>query len=97
MGVVLSGGRRAGGARRRRAATRAAVLDYVRRSRAPRDFVTVVVPEQLTKRSILAAVRRPQSFRLKLRLLREPEVVVTDVPVLVERPGTPTGASRSPR
>ncbi len=64
-----------------------AIIGYVHAMpREPRDFVTVVVPEQLTKRSVLAAVRRPQSFRLKLRLLSEPQVAVTDVPVLVERP-----------
>jgi amino acid transporter len=62
-----------------------AVLAYVHAiPRAPGDFVTVVVPEQLTKRSLLAAVRRRQSFRLKLRLLAEPQIAVCDVPVLIE-------------
>jgi amino acid transporter len=63
-----------------------AVIDYIRAiPRDEWDFVTVVVPELLTKRSLFAAVRRKGTFRLKLRLLREPQVVVTDIPVLVEK------------
>jgi hypothetical protein len=46
-------------------------------------FVTVVVPEQFEHRSLFeAVVRRRTAFSLKLRLLREPGVVVTDVPVV---------------
>jgi Amino acid permease len=48
------------------------------------DFVTVVVPEQFRRRSLLAALRR-STFRLKLRLLWEPGVVVTDVPAVSDR------------
>jgi hypothetical protein len=60
-----------------------AVIDYVRSiERHDGDFVTVVIPELLTKRSLFAAVRGRMSFRLKIRLLREPQVVITDVPVL---------------
>jgi amino acid transporter len=63
-----------------------AVLDFVRQlPREPEDFVTVVIPELFRKRSLLHAIRRPVTFRLKLRLLTEPQVVVTDVPVLSER------------
>jgi amino acid transporter len=63
-----------------------AVIDYVRRlPREPGDFVTVVIPELFRRRSLLHAIRRPVTFRLKVRLLREPQVVVTDVPVLTER------------
>ncbi len=63
----------------------AAVIDYIRRlPRDPGDFVTVVIPELFSKRSLLQAIRRPVTFRLKVRLLREPQVVVTDVPVLLE-------------
>ena len=43
--------------------------------------VTVVLPEQFSKRSLLAAAQRAQ-FRLKLRLLTEPRVVVADVPAV---------------
>lgn len=62
-----------------------AVIDYLRRlPREPGDFITVVIPELFRKRSLLHAIRRPVTFRLKVRLLREPQVVVTDVPVLSE-------------
>jgi amino acid transporter len=60
-----------------------AVIDYLRAiPRTEEDFVTVVIPELLARRSLLAAVRRGMSFRLKVRLLREPQVVITDVPLL---------------
>jgi hypothetical protein len=63
-----------------------AVIEYVRAiPREEDDFVTVVIPEVLTKRSLLSAVRRGTSFMLKLRLLRVAQVVITDVPVLEER------------
>lgn len=60
-----------------------AVLEEVARLRAERDdvIVTVVLPEQFRKRSLLAAAQRAQ-FRLKLRLLVEPNVVVADVPAV---------------
>ena len=45
------------------------------------DVVTVVLPEQFQKRSLMAAAQRAQ-FRLKLRLLVEPGVVVADVPAV---------------
>ena len=63
-----------------------AVIDYIRRlPREPGDFITVVIPELFRRRSLLHAIRRPVTFRLKVRLLREPQIVVTDVPVLSER------------
>jgi hypothetical protein len=60
-----------------------AVLGEVDRLRAEADdvVVTVVLPEQFRKRSLLAAAQRAQ-FRLKLRLLVEPRVVVADVPAV---------------
>jgi hypothetical protein len=60
-----------------------AVLEEVERLRALSDdtIVTVVLPEQFRKRSLLAAAQRAQ-FRLKLRLLVEPRVVVADVPAV---------------
>jgi amino acid transporter len=62
------------------------VIDQVRRvPRQPRDFVTVVIPELFRKPSLVAALVRRVTFRLKLRLLGEPGVAVTDVPVLGER------------
>jgi hypothetical protein len=61
----------------------AAVLGEIERLRGSGDetFVTVVLPEQFRKRSLLAAAQRAQ-FRLKLRLLVEPRVVVADVPTV---------------
>jgi hypothetical protein len=59
------------------------VVEYVRSvPRDEGDFVTVVIPEILVKRSVLSAVRRGTSFLLKVRLLREPQVVIADVPVV---------------
>jgi len=61
-----------------------AVIEFVRSiPRDPGDFVSVVIPEVYTKPSLLAAVRRGVTFSLKVRLLREPDVVITDVPVLL--------------
>ena len=59
------------------------VLGEIARLRGGRDdvVVTVVLPEQFRKRSLLAAAQRAQ-FRLKLRLLTEPGVVVADVPAV---------------
>jgi len=59
------------------------VLEKVTALRGGREdvVVTVVLPEQFRKRSLLAAAQRAQ-FRLKLRLLTEPGVVVADVPAV---------------
>jgi amino acid transporter len=74
----------------------AAVLDFVRSMpRDPDDFLTVVVPELFRRRSLWHAVRRPVTFALKVRLLREPQVVIADVPVLV-RDGHPVGVDGLP-
>jgi amino acid transporter len=67
-----------------------AVLEEVwRLPRGESDFVTVVVPEQFKRQSLLSATGRA-SFRLKLRLLSEPGVVVADVPAVTRR-RTPEG------
>ena len=50
--------------------------------RSEADFVNVVVPELFHKRSFFEAARRLTSLRLKLRLLKEPGVVITDVPLV---------------
>jgi amino acid transporter len=64
-----------------------AVLEHVRSlPRVEGDFITVVIPELLPRRSLLAALRSRTSFYLKLRLLAEPQIVITDVPV-VPSPG----------
>jgi amino acid transporter len=64
------------------------LLDRVRRTirridRGPEDFVTVVVPETVHTGLVPYLITNRDRFRLKLGLLREPNVVVTDVPVVV--------------
>jgi amino acid transporter len=75
-----------------------AVLDYVwALPHTQTDFVTVVIPELFRRPSLLAAVMRRTAFSLKLKLLAEPGLVVTDVPRLVDEardePGEPKRAS----
>ncbi|HEY6067437.1 MAG TPA: APC family permease [Gaiellaceae bacterium] len=70
-----------------------AVIDYLwALPRGESNFVTVVIPELFRRSSMVAAVARRTEFALKLRLLREPGVVVTDVPVLAGN-----GVPRAPR
>jgi amino acid transporter len=67
-----------------------AVLEQVwRLPRGESDFVTVVVPEQFRRRSLLEVGRHRFELALKLRLLGEPGVVVADVPTLGSTPVTP--------
>ena len=62
-----------------------AVIDYLwSLPRGESNFVTVVIPELFRRRTLLAAVERRTELALKLRLLREPGVVITDVPVLAQ-------------
>jgi nucleotide-binding universal stress UspA family protein len=59
-----------------------AVLTEIEALREGEDrIVTVVLPEQFRRRSLMAAAQRDQ-FRLKLRLMVEPNVVVADVPTV---------------
>ncbi|TML53574.1 MAG: APC family permease [Actinobacteria bacterium] len=59
-----------------------AMLEYVWRfPHGDGSFVTVVIPELFRAPSLLSAVRGT-AFRLKLRLLREPDVAVADIPRL---------------
>jgi hypothetical protein len=51
--------------------------------------VTVIIPELFHHRSLLAAAERRTELALKFRLLREPGVVITDVPVLAGNGGRP--------
>jgi amino acid transporter len=61
-----------------------AVRTYLRAiRREPHDFVTVIVPEEVHEHLFGYLVRRRALIRLKSGLLREPNVVVTDVPVIV--------------
>jgi amino acid transporter len=65
------------------------VIDYVwALPRGESSFVTVVVPEHFERPSMTAALRRRTELTLKLRLLREPGVVITSV--------TTTGSAPSP-
>jgi len=65
-----------------------AFLDYLRRiPRMEADFLTVVIPELLTTRSLFSAIRRGTSFYLKVRLLSEPQIVITDVPFVIPDEG----------
>jgi amino acid transporter len=65
------------------------VLDQVwRLPRGESDFVTVVIPEQFRRRSLIEQARHPFEFALKLRLLTESSVVVVDVPTVDEAPSS---------
>ena len=62
-----------------------ALRDYLRsRPREEGEFVTVVVAEMITSRSTLPLLFHRTGFWLKARLLFEPGIVVTDVPLLPE-------------
>jgi amino acid transporter len=64
-----------------------AVIEYLwALPRGESNFVTVIIPELFRRPSLLAAVARRTEFSLKLRLLTEPGVVITDVPVLAPSP-----------
>jgi amino acid transporter len=62
-----------------------AVIDYLwSLPRGESNFVSVIIPELFRRRSLVAAVSRRTTFSLKVRLLREPGVVISDVPVLAQ-------------
>ncbi|HEY7281853.1 MAG TPA: hypothetical protein VID47_09685, partial [Actinomycetota bacterium] len=72
------------------------LLRYVRElPRGEWDFVTVVVPELIDRPGLRYLLRRRDLLRLKAALLRQPRVVVADVPVLVEG-GLPVGVDSLP-
>lgn len=73
-----------------------ALRHYVRRiDRAPSDFVNVVIPEVVQGSLIAYLFRRTALIRLKAGLLRERNIVVTDVPVVIEG-GRPVGVDARP-
>ena len=73
-----------------------AVKRYVRGiERAPEDFVNVVIPEMVEGSLFSYLLRRAALIRLKGGLLRERNIVVTDVPVLVDE-GRPVGVDARP-
>jgi hypothetical protein len=64
-----------------------AVIEYLwALPRGESNFVTMIIPELFRRPSLLAAMARRTEFSLKLRLLSEPGVVISDVPVLSRRP-----------
>ncbi|MGH3049612.1 MAG: APC family permease [Gaiellaceae bacterium] len=73
--------------------THAMLEEVWRLPRGENRFVTIVVPEQFRRPSLLSAAGR-DSFRLKLRLLSEPGVVVADVPAVSPTP-RPQGCTPS--
>jgi amino acid transporter len=73
-----------------------ALREYVRAiDRAPDDFVNVVIPELVHGSLVGYLFRRAALVRLKAGLLREPNIVVTDVPVIVDE-GRPIGVDARP-
>ncbi|MGZ8595514.1 MAG: APC family permease [Actinomycetota bacterium] len=73
-----------------------ALRRYVRQiPREADDFVNVVIPEIVRGTLIGYLFRRAALVRLKAGLLRERNIVVTDVPVVVER-GRPVGVDSRP-
>jgi amino acid transporter len=76
------------------------LLDALRREvrsidRNPQDFVNIVIPETVTGSLVGYLFRRAALVRLKAGLLREQNIVVTDVPVVV-REGEPVGVDARP-
>jgi hypothetical protein len=76
------------------------LLDALRREvrsieRNPQDFVNIVIPETVTGSLVGYLFRRAALVRLKAGLLRERNIVVTDVPVVV-RDGAPVGVDPRP-
>jgi hypothetical protein len=72
------------------------VRRYVRAiDRAPSDFVNVFIPEVVQEGLPGYLIRRRALVRLKAGLLREHNIVVTDVPVTVED-GRPVGVDGRP-
>ena len=76
------------------------LLDALRRyvrgiDRRPEDFVNVVIPERVEGSLLRYLLRRAALIRIKSGLLRERNIVVTDVPVVV-RDGRPVGVDAKP-
>ena len=60
-----------------------AVIDYLwALPRGESTFVTAIIPEDFKRPSLIDAVAHRTEFSLKVRLLKEPGVVVSDVPVI---------------
>ena len=60
-----------------------AVIDYLwALPRGESTFVTAIIPEDFKRASLLDALAHRTEFSLKVRLLKEPGVVISDVPVI---------------
>jgi hypothetical protein len=65
--------------------------------REENDFVTVVIPEEVTTGLTMYLLRRTQALRIKTGLLFEPGVVVSDVPLLpIEKEAVARGPAERP-
>ena len=53
--------------------------------RGESNFVTAIIPEEFRRASLVDAIRRRTELSLKVHLLTEPGVVISDVPVLVQK------------
>jgi amino acid transporter len=53
--------------------------------RGESSFVTTIIPEEFRRASLVDAIRRRTEFSLKVHLLTEPGVVISDVPVLAQK------------
>ena len=53
--------------------------------RGESSFVTAIIPEEFRRASLIDAVRRRTELSLKMHLLTEPGVVISDVPVLAQK------------
>ena len=63
-----------------------AVIDYLwALPRGESNFVTAIIPESFRRPSLTAALAHRMQFSLKVRLLAEPGVVISGVPVLARR------------
>jgi amino acid transporter len=62
-----------------------AIRDFLRRvPREADDFLTVIIPEAISRRSLFQYLRQEGGFWLKFRLFFEPGIVVTNIPLLPE-------------
>jgi len=75
--VMRPGGSRTGSLR--------AYLRAKRRELTPNDFLTLLVPEVLTSRSLLEVLKNLGLTRLKASLLDEPDVQVMDLPITEDK------------
>jgi amino acid transporter len=67
-----------------------AVIEYLwALPRGDSNFVTLIIPELFRRPSLVSQVSRRTELALKLRLLREPGAVITDVPVLAQNGNVP--------